>query len=113
MSGPTIRVPVQDTDTGRYRREAVEMMVAYTSSPLCITQKHGSTALMTIAHRPTGMCLPVYHDDQGELTQLLDELAMLGTWPQTQQELRSMPTFCSLVQETIDSWKDTYQGGAA
>jgi hypothetical protein len=92
---------------GKVQYKDVPLVVTYTGSPLAITAM--GLNHLTISHRPSGFRLPVIHTDQGELTQLLHELATLG-WPTepTTDPSTLDPALVSLANAIIGDWCDYF-----
>ena len=108
MKTPTAIVPVEQN--GRLKFEKVQLVVAYTGSPLAITMSTHLKGWMTITHLPTGRRVSVLHDDQGELTQLLERLVELP-WPQSEAAIKGNKELTAAASAIIKDWKATFQGG--
>ena len=110
MRTPTVEIALEDGKT-----KHVELVVAYTGSPLGITVCEHTADLLTITHIPTGISLSgtiVLREFQSELTQLLDQLAQMN-WPETQEEAKRDKPLIEEARRIIKDWRETLFGGAA
>jgi len=97
-NSPTVAVQTVSTEWVN-----TPLMVAYTNSPLAITQVPDNPNTFTITFLPSGQSLPVIHRDWQELTGLLDTLAGLP-WPETAEEIKGIPGMKLEIMNAISEW---------